>query len=327
MDKKQEEMQFLGLFGICKESYNIIFKWRKIFSQITLALILPTAFVFIANMKVSNALFAKITDAIQVSWMQSVAGTPDQIELSLPNSISWTQLLFFKALYITFLLFFSSLSTAAVVYTIACIYTGQDVGFKMVMRVVPKVWKRLVITSTCALAAIFASTIATLLTIAVIRIMISRYIPAIVFVLLVLFFMGFVYITLVWQTANVVSVLEEAYGIKAMIKSKALVKGKTKVTGTIILMMTISFVIMKTAFSRLVDGSSLGMVNRVSYGIVCFLLLVLLILFELVIQTVAYFVCKSYHHENIDKSTILDHLDAGYHGYAPLKAEDAQPEK
>lgn len=31
-------------------------------------------------------------------------------------------------------------------------------------------------------------------------------------------------------------------------------------------------------FSKLVEGSSLGIVNRVSYGIICFLLLVLLIL-------------------------------------------------
>lgn len=108
----------------------------------------------------------------------------------------------------------------------------------------------------------------------------------------------------------------------AMIKSKALVRGKTKVMGVIFPTMTISYVIMKIEFSKLVEESSLGIVNRVSYGIICFLLLVLLILFELVIQTVTYFVSKSYHHENIAKSTILDHLDAGYKDYVPLKAKD-----
>lgn len=79
---------------------------------------------------------------------------------------------------------------------------------------------------------------------------------------------------------------------------------------------------MKIEFSKLVEESSLGIVNRVSYGIICFLLLVLLILFELVIQTVTYFVSKSYHHENIAKSKTLDHLDAGYKDYVPLKAKD-----
>jgi hypothetical protein len=323
MDSKQEEMQFLGLFGIYKEAFKIIFSRKTIFSQITLVFILPTCFVFIANMKVSNALFAKIIEVVQVPRMQPQAGTPEQIELCLPNSTGWTQLFFFKAAYITFLLLFSPLSTAAVAYTIACISTGQEVTFKMVMRAVPKFWKRLVIISACAFAAIIAFTMGTLLTIAVTRIfMINRYILAIGFVLLVLFFMGFVYISLVWQTASVVSVSEEAYVMTAMIKSKALVRGKTKVMGVIFLTMTISYVIMKIEFSKLVEGSSLGIVNRVSCGIICFLLLVLLILFELVIQTVTYIVCKSYHHENIDKSTTLDHLDAGYNDYVPLKAKD-----
>ncbi|KAJ6920147.1 hypothetical protein NC651_013918 [Populus alba x Populus x berolinensis] len=146
-------------------------------------------------MKVSNALFAKIIEVVQL--------------LHIP--------------------------TAAVVYsTVACIYTGQEVTFKMVMRVVPKFWKRLVIISACAFAAIFACTMGTLLTIAGTRIfMINRYILAIGFVLLVLFFMG------------VVSVSEEACGMTAMIKSKALVRGKTKVMGVILLTMTLSYVIMK----------------------------------------------------------------------------------
>jgi hypothetical protein len=97
MDSKQEEMQFLGLFGIYKEACKIIFSRKTIFSQITLVFILPTSFVFIANMKVSNALFAKIIEVEQVPRMQTQAGTPEQIELCLPNSTGWTQLLFYKA--------------------------------------------------------------------------------------------------------------------------------------------------------------------------------------------------------------------------------------
>ncbi|WVZ14091.1 hypothetical protein V8G54_011657 [Vigna mungo] len=53
----------------------------------------------------------------------------------------------------------------------------------------------------------------------------------------------------------------------------------------------------------------------------------LLYLFQLVIQTVLYFVCKSYHHQNIDKSSLSDHLEV-YHGeYEPLKAKDVQMEE
>ncbi|KAE7998319.1 hypothetical protein FH972_002877 [Carpinus fangiana] len=45
----------------------------------------------------------------------------------------------FKAACFTFLLILSLLSTFAVVYTIACIYTNQEVTFNKVMSVIPKV--------------------------------------------------------------------------------------------------------------------------------------------------------------------------------------------
>ncbi|KAF9682697.1 hypothetical protein SADUNF_Sadunf05G0135600 [Salix dunnii] len=43
--------------------------------------------------------------------------------------------------HLTLFLIFSLLSTAAVVYTIACIYTDREVSFNKVMSGVPRVWK------------------------------------------------------------------------------------------------------------------------------------------------------------------------------------------
>ncbi|KAK4387356.1 hypothetical protein Sango_2342200 [Sesamum angolense] len=40
--------------------------------------------------------------------------------------------------------------------------------------------------------------------------------------------------------------------------------------------------------------------------------------------TVIYFVCKSYHHENIDKSALSDHLEVYVGDYVPLKGKDIQ---
>ena len=45
---------------------------------------------------------------------------------------------------------------------------------------------------------------------------------AIFVALLVFYLTGFVYISLLWHLASIVPVLENMYGIKAMIKSKAL---------------------------------------------------------------------------------------------------------
>ncbi|WJX16637.1 hypothetical protein P8452_06639 [Trifolium repens] len=183
MDNEQEDMQFLGFFGCYKESFKIIFSWRKIFTQITLTLLLPLSFIFLFHIEVSNLIFKKIQH------------TEEQID--------HTQ--------------------QAIVYTTASIFTSKDVSYKKVMKIVPKVWKRLMVV--------------------------------------------------------------------------------------------------------VVDGTwCFGYVDRTAYGILSLLLLSLLFLFGLVLQTVLYLVCKSYHHENIDKSALADHLEVYLGEYVPLTAKDVQLE-
>lgn len=60
MDREQEDMQFLGILGCYKQSFKIISSWRKIFSQITLTLILPLSFIFLFEIQASNFLSKKI---------------------------------------------------------------------------------------------------------------------------------------------------------------------------------------------------------------------------------------------------------------------------
>ncbi|CBI19938.3 unnamed protein product, partial [Vitis vinifera] len=255
MDLEQEEMQFLGIFGIYKEAYKIIFSWKKIFSQITVALILPLCFIFLAYIEVSDYLFQKIK----------------------------------------------------------------------VMSVVPRVWKRLMVTFLCIFVAVFAYNIFALLILILWALCIGpvKIGILILWVMFILYLVGLSYMSIIWQLASVVSVLEDLYGFRAMVKSRALIRGKLVVAIVIFLKLNISLFVIKIAFERLVVyGASLGMANRVGYGILCFLLLFKLFLFGLVLQTIIYFVCKSYHHENIDKSALSDHLEVYMGEYVPLKAKD-----
>ncbi|KAA8538335.1 hypothetical protein F0562_027842 [Nyssa sinensis] len=242
-------------------------------------------------MEVSQLIASKILrNEFQLD--ETRAGTQKYNKISDRLSTEWTYYCLFKFAYFTFLLIFSLLSTSAVVYTIACIYTGREVTFKKVMSVVPKVWKRLMVTFVCAFIALFAYNVAAVLIIVSWLLTIGDTQGG-VWVAFILYAVGFVYLTIVWQLASVVSVLEDAGGVKAMTKSKELIKGK-----------------------------------MIGVGILCLLLLFKLFLFGLVIQTVLYFVCKSYHHENIDKSTLSDHLEVYLLGeYVPLKAKDVQLEQ
>ncbi|MBA0738127.1 hypothetical protein Gogos_011535, partial [Gossypium gossypioides] len=328
MDREQEEMQFLGFFGIYKESYKVIIACRKIFSKITLSLILPLSFIYLLHMEVSSLLFRKIIHTkVELDEAQSPAKAQKLHDL-ISNEMAYFWL--FKAAYFTLFLIFSLLSTSAVVYTIACIYTARELTFGKVMSVVPKVWKRLMVTFLCTFLTMFVYHVVAIFIMvsSVILLLGNDAIDAVLAILLVLYFVGFLYMTIIWHLASVISVLEECYGFQAMMKGKNLIKGKLWVAIIIFLKLIISLVIIQAAFQSLVvHESSLGIAMRVVYAIICFLLLSKLILFVLVIQTVIYFVCKSYHHENIDKSALSDHLEVYLGEYVPLKAKDVQLEQ
>ncbi|XP_074374284.1 uncharacterized protein LOC141714679 [Apium graveolens] len=133
--------------------------------------------------------------------------------------------------------------------------------------------------------------------------------------------------TMVWQLASVVTVLEDSYGFKAMVKSNSLIKGNMWVSLIIFFKLNFALVGIQIVFQLfVVHGYSVDTWKKIVLGILCFLLLVVLILFWLVAQTIIYFVCKSYHHENIDKSSLSDHLEVYLGEYEPLKSKDVQLE-
>ncbi|KAF9678962.1 hypothetical protein SADUNF_Sadunf07G0090800 [Salix dunnii] len=332
MDREQEELQFLGLFGIFKESFKIIFAWRKVFSQITLALILPLSFIFLAHIQISQLIFFKIIDNQDALYFTR-SGTPKYDKLSDNISSEWTAFWLFKFAYFTFLLILSLLSTSAVVYTIACIYTAKPITFRKIMSVVPKVWKRLVVTFICSFVVVVVYNIIaavvflTLMTQVVYHVNTVGFRIAVLVALIIVYSVGILYITIVWHLASVVSVLENFYGIKAMIKSKNLIKGQMGVAVAIFIVVGVCFAGIQLLYEFFVvlEHKPLGV--RIGVGIFCFLLLCKVMLFVLVIQTVLYFVCKSYHHESISKSSLSDHLEVYLGKYVALESKDVQMEQ
>ena len=186
------------------------------------------------------------------------------------------------------------------------------------------------LTFLCAFAAFFIYNIVTMLVmfLSIVTIGISSGGVVVLVLITILYFIGFVYLTVVWQLASVVTVLEDSWGIRAMAKSKELIKGKMVLSIFVFFTLVASFVSIRVLFKvMVVDGWRVSSVDKTAYGVLCFLLLSCLFLFGLVLQTVLYFVCKSYHHENIDKSALADHLE-GYRGeYVPLTAKDVQLEQ
>ncbi|KAJ9675119.1 hypothetical protein PVL29_024174 [Vitis rotundifolia] len=325
MEVEHEEMKSLGVFGIYRKAYKIILPWRKIFTQIILAYILPLFFISLANTYFSNSHLPKIVDQDKKDLAETQVSTSNHTNifdlLSFPTASYWHQVA-----YTIYSFIFSLVSTSAIVYTMACIYSGREVTFRMVRSVVPNVLKRLMLTSFTIFLVVCTYHVVAFLVFALAAVLIAfgpntNVGMSILLVVVVLYLMGLLYMSVVWQLASTISVLEDSYGFEAMKRSNQLIKGKVGVSTLIFLKLGLLHYVLQKALERVVvNGESLGMVNRVAYANVCLSLFLLVGLFERVIQTIIYFVCKSYHHEGVDKLALSDHLQVYTQEYSlPLK--------
>ncbi|KAG0452522.1 hypothetical protein HPP92_024903 [Vanilla planifolia] len=331
MDCEPEELQFLGLIGICREASKLIVSWRRLFSQISSSLIVPLSILFLAHIQISHFLFSQI-DRNENALEHTAAGSPSERRLLHRISSEWSAFLLFKALYLVALLIFSLLSTAAVVYTIASAYTAKHdllLSYRKVLSVVPKVWRRLAHTFLFAFLILLAYNIVVILVFVFVIILAGNSVAGIICAIAIFlaYLAGLVWISVVWHVASVVSVLEDARGAAAMARSRELVRGKMWLAAFIFVMMNMAFLGIELAFRQLVVVGALPAVGRLGLAVAMLALLSVVVLFALVVQTVVYFVCKSYHHESIDKSALADHLEVYLGEYMPLKERDVQMEQ
>ncbi|KAK7319263.1 hypothetical protein RJT34_03982 [Clitoria ternatea] len=311
MDLAPEELQFLTIPDIVRESISIPKQSPKTFYLITLTLIFPLSFAILAHSLFTHPL---------ISQLQSPFDDPSQ------TSHEWTLLLIIQFCYLIFLFAFSLLSTAAVVFTVASLYTSKPVSFSSTISAIPKVFKRLFITflwvTLLMILYNFVFVLSLVLLIIALDTQNSILMLFSVIVILLLFLVAHVYITALWHLASVVSVLEPIYGVAAMKKSYELLKGRIKYAAVLVSGYLMVCGVIGGVFSAVVvhGGDSYGVFTRIVVGGFLVGLLVIVNLVGLLVQSVFYYVCKSFHHQGIDKSALHDHL-GGYLGeYVPLKS-------
>ncbi|XP_076887520.1 uncharacterized protein LOC143537694 [Bidens hawaiensis] len=303
MDKDQGEMQNVGFFGLYKESIKTIFSLKKIFAQITLTFILPLSFIFLAHIIIADILDWRI---------EHYESNEYHSYYHRRASSAWIGYWVFKFVYLTFLFLFSLLSTAAIVYTIASVYTGDDVTFKKVLKIVPKVWKRLAMTFLWTYFGFFIYNAVAGVAVAIWATTIydTTFGFVLFWVVFSLYCIGFVYITAIWQLASVVTVVESSYGLQAMMKGNALIKGKKLLSWFVFFVLYCVFAGILILFYVFVWNYT---ILTIIVGLVCLFLLMNLFLIGFVAQTMLYLVCKSHHCEPIDKVGLSTQL-GGYLG-------------
>ncbi|XP_062192414.1 uncharacterized protein LOC133895905 [Phragmites australis] len=334
MEFEPEELQFLGVAGIYRASAQILRgSHRPLFARIAAAFVLPLSALFLLHIAISHALFTHI-DSDDTALDSTVS--PAQRDRLLSRLASdWAALLLFKAAYFLALLLLSLLSTAAAVFSVASVYSAKydALSFPRVLSVVPRVWRRLAATFLAAFALLFAYHVAFLLLFLALLIAAdngSGIAGLLAFLLLVAYLAGLVYLSVVWHLASVVSVLEDYKGFHAMRKSKDLIRGKLWTAAAIFATLNLVFAVVEVAFRAwVVRGAThgVGAGGRLFLGLLMLAALCAVVMLALVTQTVVYLVCKSYHHESIDKANISDHLEVYLGDYVPLKASDVQMEQ
>lgn len=327
MDIKQEELQVLGLFGIYHHACKIMLLNRLLFTQTSTILILPLALFSISYNYVSNFLVYKFD--INTFFKNANSTMAEQIAYGIILSFSFLFLV--KFLYFMLILIFSILPFTTITYTVTLTYVSQIVTFNKIMSFVPKVFKKLLITFSWYFLAMFIyniiacmSLIAFIFTHLEPQLSIKSSILLIIFV--IIYGIGFAYMSIIWHFASIISILEGKHGIDVIKTSMMLIKGKMKVAMKI----TIKFFLLFLGFEISVwmmvlnDGFENGV--RILFMVILLVMLIMFMLLGFVSFNVLYFVCKAYKHEMVDKSRLFHHLEGYFGDFVPLKTIDVQLE-
>lgn len=303
-------MRVLNVCGVVRESFKVMCSRAKLFAAIALTLTLPLCFIVLAH----NLAIHPLADRVRQDTQDAQAHkhlTAERIKLG-----------FLLAAYVLFALLFALLSTSAIVYTVACIYTKRALTYPKVLRVVPRVWRRLLVTFLVAFLFVFFITAAFLAVFLFIFIVFYRLssVVAMVFwwIAALYFFAVLFHFSCLFNLSCVITVLEESYGLGALRKSIQLIKGRRLVTYILYATYLVLSAVVVLSFDVLAGIGHLAL--QIFFAILFALLLSFVDLLGTMVFTILYFTCKAYHHESIDMLVLSEHLGAYMGEYVNLRA-------
>ncbi|GLJ55734.1 hypothetical protein SUGI_1197080 [Cryptomeria japonica] len=287
MDTKEKSLHLLGTFGIVGEVFKIIHSQFKVLGIITLVSILPPVLITLANI-------------LLASYVRSmIYYEKSDFETGL-YILKWTEFLVVEVVWITFFYMGLMPSIAAVVYTVAGVYKGEQ-GISV--ESLPAVWKRMLITCMWH----FLASLVIVVGFGFVM-MLSIWMPlGIPFLIgLVVFGCLGMYVTMVWHMATVVSVMEEDYyGFAGLKRSQRLIHGK-RLTAWGLLMFLIVFVGLFNFAAVVGNYFSVNFWVSLLYTVGYVVFASGITLMWEVTQSVLYFVCKAHHGDSLDQGLSLE---------------------
>ncbi|KAK8919199.1 hypothetical protein KSP39_PZI021506 [Platanthera zijinensis] len=319
MDLQLEELQSLGAADVLRESAAIPRASPRTFAILTLTLVFPLSFAILVHSLFTHPIFLHLEQS---------PTSPS----SSSSSSAWSLLMFYQFIYMLFLFTFSLLSTSSIVFTVASLYAAKPVSFSHSIHAIRPIFPRLFRTFLWITLLMVLYNLAFFTCLLLLLVIASPSRDSVVFLLglsllLAVFIACHVLISALWHIASVVSVLEPVCGLEAIRKARQLLRGRARMAAILVTGYLSACGLIGWAFRALVvKGPSevgsfgLGVPAKIVVGGALVAILVLVNLVALLAQSVFYYVCKSYHHQSIDKIALCDHL-GGYLGeYVPLKS-------
>jgi hypothetical protein len=197
-----EELETLKAIDLLRESITIPRASPRIFSLITLSLVFPLSFSILAHSLFTHPIFLRLEANMDSNSLSSSSSDPN---------FEYFLLFFYQFIYLFFLFTFSLLSTAAVVFTVASLYSNKAVTYSDTMSAIRPIFPRLFRTFIWVSLIMVVYNGLLVLTILVLVVVFGPYSAAFMFLLvpIVLLFLAIhVYISTLWHLASVVTVLE-----------------------------------------------------------------------------------------------------------------------
>ncbi|KNA25313.1 hypothetical protein SOVF_007750 [Spinacia oleracea] len=306
------QFRSMSVLQILRETVRILRYNCAGFMGIAALLICPVSAVQLSNMLVDHTIVRRLS--IRLLLIGRASGLPlspvvKQSCQKFSEMAVSTAVCFF--LYITL----SLVSKAAVVYSVDCTYSKKQFNVSKFCVIVSKLWRRVVVTYVWACMVIVGVvTLFLIILVAVCNVLlIFGFIPDLVVypgvVIGLIFSVVFANVIILCNVAVVISVLEDASGPQALLRSFVLIRGQTQVGLLMYLVSTMGMAFVQGLFEHRVktlsygDGSS-----RIWEGPLLVIMYSFVVLIDYMMTAVFYFSCRSYSMEaaNEEAQSILE---------------------
>ncbi|GLJ18398.1 hypothetical protein SUGI_0325950 [Cryptomeria japonica] len=309
--RNMDDFFVLNAGGIARESAAIFLQHLPFFVSIAVLLVSPISAALILSRAFLPHSYIVTGFGLQIREFVNSAGFPNSRYTHLICSkLSQTIICF--VLCFPIVVTSSLLARAAVAQTVAWIYAGDKPSWERLIEVLPRLWKRLVLTYIWAGVMVTgANAVILVLVLGVFKVVSvfgfhSRLEIGAALGGGIVYSIVFAHAMIVCNLATIVCVLEEYnYGIQAVWKALFLIRGRTRIALALAIIVNLSWAFVESLFLHRVMRGRSSVTNMALEGsLLVFMYSIVTVIYD-AMSTVFYYTCKSAHLELVCLDTFL----------------------